>query len=94
MVLTIARKLAGSKHINNAIRKNIYIHSVECSCESKSDDSSKNAIDGRNCYCNVNVDLLGTNKEIKTNIDQPTDKVNIRIDPRNFKALADPNKFE
>ena len=94
MVLSIARKLAESKRVNNLIRKNIYIHDVDCACEWKSSPDSKKFIEGRNCYCDVNVDLMGTNKDIKTNIDQPTDLVRIRVDPRNFKDLADANKLE
>jgi len=92
--MSIARKLAENPHVNHMIRKNIYIHSVDCACEGKEISSGNNKIDGKNCYCNVNVDLMGTNKNIKTSIDQPTDTVRIHIDPKNFKSHADMNKLE
>jgi hypothetical protein len=92
--LAVVRKLAESKHVNNAIRKNIYIHSVDCACEWKANKNDTSMIDGRNCFCDVDVDLMGTNKHIKTNIDQPTDMVRMRVDPKDFKSLADTSKFE
>lgn len=86
-MLAIARKLAESKYLNKKIRQNIYIHGVNCACESG--NKSRNEIAGEKCFCEVDVDLLGSRKMIRTNIDQPTDAVKIKIDPGNFTSLAD-----
>lgn len=87
-MMTIARKLAENPRINTAIRDNIYIHGVTCACESAK-KSSKTVLEGTKCFCDVNVDLLGSNKHIKTYTSQPTDKVSIEIDPKNATKYAD-----
>lgn len=87
IMLAIARKLAESDYLNKKLRQNIYIHGVECSCESG--DKTKDSMEGAKCFCAVDVDLLGSRKMIRTNIDQPTDVVKIKIDPDNFMSLAD-----
>ena len=90
-MLQIARKLAESEYINKKIRQNIYIHGVKCACETKTPESNENSILGKNCFCDINVDLLGANKHIRTNIEQPTDDISIEVDPVNFKKFADTN---
>ncbi len=92
-MMAIAKMLAESKAVNHAIRKNIYIHGVECTCESY-DKKTKTRMDGKNCFCAVNVDLLGTNKIIRTHETQPTGNVSIEIDPVNFTKYADAEEWK
>jgi hypothetical protein len=92
MVLTIARRLAESKKINDLIRKNIYIHGVKCACESSS-KSTRKAMDGSKCFCSVDVDLMGSRKDIRTKLEQPTDLVSIEIDPVDYTKYADKDPF-
>ena len=89
--MAIARKLAESKYLNKKLRQNIYIHGVNCACEGG--EKNRDEINGENCFCEVDVDLLGSRKLIRTSIDQPTDNVKLKIDPTNFAIFADQNSL-
>ena len=91
-MLAIARKLAESKKLNDMIRKNIYIHGVKCACETSS-KTAKNAINGNNCFCLVDVDLMGARKDIRTKLEQPTNIVSIEVNPKTFTKYADTEPF-
>lgn len=91
IMMAIAKKLAESKYLNKKLRQNIYIHGVQCACEEGT--SLDDEINGEKCFCEVDVDLLGSRKTIRTNIDQPTDVVSLKIDPVNFSDLADTNSL-